>query len=233
MDAGQPLPQVTKPTDRPPVDANFLMRKLLVRYGAELAEAHPWLSEHDRWLELVFSMLASSSNLPEERVRELVSQLDALGLMSIAEIGNTPDSEAWEQHCVEIATSFDIDEANAKQGLAMVRTAAQSLSSSYGGKLQRLLRICGERFLQELQDSLDLKKFDEAQTRLALTYWLQNALNIPLSLADKSMIAFAEKHGLSLDQILDAADNLGINVALVDDLVRWSQKKELSDRTEG
>ena len=52
-------------------DAQYYLRKALTLYGPDLSLSHPWVSESDRWKELVFALLVQVSHCPEGDLRKL------------------------------------------------------------------------------------------------------------------------------------------------------------------
>src|ERR1700674_299544 len=68
------------------MEAEHFLRRLLLQNGQQVAGVHRWMSEHERWTELVFALLAAVSKLPEQRVRAAVEELDALELLSPSEL---------------------------------------------------------------------------------------------------------------------------------------------------
>jgi hypothetical protein len=62
-------------------DVYFLLRKLLTNERLTSTTAHAWISEDDRWGELVFSLLSGvAPNLPERQVRSLIRKLSQSGI---------------------------------------------------------------------------------------------------------------------------------------------------------
>ena len=83
-----------------------------------------------------------------------------------------------------------------------------------------------EAALEELADALGGAGVPADTLRFALTHWLQNATNAPLSLGHESVEAFCRKHELSAEQVRAAADDLDLNLALLDDLLEAAARDE-------
>jgi hypothetical protein len=60
------------------------LSRLSLMHGRELVGSHQWISERERWNELLFSIMASISPLPEEKLRMLVREMAALELLTPA-----------------------------------------------------------------------------------------------------------------------------------------------------
>jgi hypothetical protein len=208
-------------------EAEYLLRKALTTEGADLVLDHPWVWEVDRWKELVFALITHVVSLPEHEVRDLVNDLEDLGLLDVStlaglqEKGDTPESRSpYEQRILQLLTEKGVGEADARRGLTTISEVAVGLDKYYSGKVQRYLRHYGELMLRELQQVFRFSALGEIEVTRAFTYWLQNVLNMPVSLADDSVKAFCEEHQLTPDEIFEAADGLNLNLALVDDLVQ-------------
>src|SRR2546427_5798374 len=65
-------------------EAEFLLRKLLLYGGNEVAHSYRWLSEAERWKELVFALLTRTTKLPQIAVRDLADRLHKLELLKIS-----------------------------------------------------------------------------------------------------------------------------------------------------
>src|SRR5258707_426838 len=70
----------------PSSEAQYLLKRLMVSCPDDATFAHRWPSEVDRWKELAFALLSSSSTVAECRVREATDQLAALDLLSVSEL---------------------------------------------------------------------------------------------------------------------------------------------------
>ena len=64
---------------------------------------------------------------------------------------------------------------------------------------------------------------NKKQANYAFTYWMQNVLNMPVSLSDEAVQNFSKTTGIEPAQLFAAADALDVNVAVIDDLVELTQ----------
>lgn len=202
-------------------EAVFQLRKALATAGSELPATHPWFFEGDRWKELIFALLIPATGLPEARVRELTDLMQDLDLLEVKKLAvmQSAQDKVHAQRIVDLMIEMGVNEEHASVALNAILEATHFVSQKYNGKLQLLIRGYGELILNEMTKNLDLKSLSREQVQIALTYWLQNALSMPLSLSDERMEAYCQRHGFSPAQVRDAADELGFNLSYLDDLI--------------
>jgi hypothetical protein len=207
-------------------EVQYFLRRAVAVEGLSLAAGHVWASEGDRWAELVFALLTCVTSVPHPVVRALADQLNDAGLLEVgalAEIqqakgqGAPPDVHA--RSIVECLQEGGFAQEEARRGLEAMCEAALSLQQHFDGKVQRYLRRYGEQMIGELDGFFHFTTLDADAVRAAFSYWLQNVLNMPLPLVDERVTEARQRVGLRLDELVEAADELGINVALVDDVV--------------
>lgn len=221
-----------------PENARYLLRKALTLYGRDLAARHPWMRESDRWKELVFALLVQISSMPESRVRQLVGHLDELYLLDIDALANIcttdklPDlTTAIARQFLDFAQENGFSQSEAERALAATCQAALAFQTHYEGKPQRYLRSYGENMLNDLGGIFEFSSLTEIELRNAFTYWFQNALNMPLSLVDEHMHEYCRAHELTPSRLIDAADDVGLNLALLDDLMAlWVNNHPRNDK---
>lgn len=208
-------------------EATYLLRKALSLYGAELAISHPWVWEGERWKELVFALLAQVSDLSEDKVRELTDQLDYLDLLDIPALAElcrnrqAPDpNDLLARRILELLQEKGLSLAQAKRGLGAICEAALGLAEHFNGKVQNYLRSYGELMSKEFSRFFLFSTLNASEVQAAFVYWLQNVLNVPMSLLDQNIQLFCQQHGLKPAQLIAAADELDLNLALLDDLVQ-------------
>ena len=100
------------------------------------------------------------------------------------------------------------------------------MSAHYQGKIQLYLRWYAELILNDLKRVFEFTALSETEARYALTLFLQNTTAMPISLRDRSIDAFCGKYKLTPEQLFSAADDLDINLALVDDVIQWYIKHQ-------
>jgi len=202
-------------------EAHFLVRKLLTAEQPTSASAHPWISEDDRWIELVFSVLSRvAHDVPEREVRRAINRLANLGLLAIRDLASTSDVRS--QRIGILLREHGFKESEATRGLTLVSALASGFQKQFGGKVQLYLRHHGEMMLDDVDKLFDVPSSDRSALASAYTYWLQNALSMPLSLVDQTMWTFCEKNGVTPEELIAAADDLNINIAFLDDLIHES-----------
>ena len=137
-------------------EIEFQLRKLITNYS-DLFAYHQWPSEHDRWIELVFALVARISDKPEPDVRNAIEQLDDLGLLEVEELSAIPQSggsieykSQIAKHIIESLTEpqwtdegekrpgFTAEES--KRTVLVMHEAAKSLMGHHDGKIQKYLR---------------------------------------------------------------------------------------------
>lgn len=208
----------------------------LLRDGGALIRTQPWASEADRWGELVFAVLCEVSDRPQTALRGLTADLVALGLVgadALAADRQGAEGRLNRQHLLAELTRAGLDEAAANQAAGGLHELAQGLTRHFDGRLQRYLRHYGELMLAELGQWFAFRNLTEAQAANAITYWLQNAVLMPLSNIDAPVRSLCEEIGASPADLVAAADELDINLSLLDDLAlihRQSRDPELVQR---
>jgi hypothetical protein len=210
-------------------EARYLLLRELKSHGGELAVSHPWVWEGERWKELVFALLTQVSDVSEDVVRELTNHLedlDLLGISALADLVRNRKSpnldDPLARHIVEVAQEMGFEVEEAQRGVRAICEAALGLEEQFGGKVQNYLRSYGEKMLADAGRIFHFSALSASESRMAFTYWLQNVLNMPVSLLDKNVHLFCEQHGLTPSQLLAAADELDLNLALLDDLVQYA-----------
>jgi hypothetical protein len=71
-----------------------------------------------------------------------------------------------------------------------------------------------------MDKAFSFSKLGHNAERRILTRWLQNALEMPIPLSNNEVQSFCKKYKCTVQQLVDAADTLDINVAIVDDLIK-------------
>ncbi len=219
-------------TTQPDSEADFQLRKLLASEQAEDLLDHPWAWEGARWNELVFALLRQVLPPQDEALRDLVEWLSELELLGMNELDGLWSDNAIrsdEPHARRILGELQaagIAAADAEAALAAIVDAAHALCRRYDGRIQKYVRRYAETLLNEVGDDFRFRSLSQDAAAAAFTVWLQNCFNMPLSLIDESMVAFAKAHGLSTTELIDAADRAGFNVAFVDDLIQVVEAEE-------
>ncbi len=85
--------------------------------------------------------------------------------------------------------------------------------------MQKYLRVYGERMLAELGQTFAFSALSPDQTHYAFTLWLQNVLNMPIALYTRELDVIAGERGLSSQVVVDTADGMDFNLAVLDDLM--------------
>ena len=216
-------------------DAHFVLRKLLADVGADVAAPHMWVLETERWRELAFALLTRTSHLREQELRSLSHYLRQLGLLDIHQLAETlrssPSGEpagSFAKKCLTVLTDAGLSQDEARASLKVLCEAAITIQDQFGGNIQVYLRSVGERFLEEVSHRFHFSDLKPEEVKYAFTLWLQNVAQLPLSLRDASLSAMCQAEGLEVDHLLTAADELGLNLAFVDDMVhhRYAPRKE-------
>jgi hypothetical protein len=211
-------------------DTRYLLHKIALNYGAELISEHPWIFESAKWRELVFSIIAQHDAehepIPHSELNDLTLRMEALGLiepvdLAELEISNAPttsQSSPLERRIVGILEESGFSGYAAHNKLRNICAMALFLQQSYDGKIQRYLRDAGERMLNDVLDKVDGQSRDKEHLALALTFWMQNVLNLPLLFCDTKVLRFCRENGIDKNELVDAADSLDLSVACLDDI---------------
>lgn len=216
-------------------EVEFQLRKLITKYSDFFAY-HQWPSEHERWVELVFALVSRTSNKPESEVRDIIEELDDLGLLDIEELSNIPkvgsDIDYNSPFAKRVLVSLSearlteeglrkpgFTEEESKSSLLIMHEAAKSLMERHDGKIQKYLRKYGQQMIDELSENFSFSGMHEKDIKDAFIYWLQNVLNMSVNLRTKSTNTFCEKLKIGCNELVKEADELDINLALLDDMV--------------
>ncbi len=212
-------------TRQPANEAAYLLRRLLVAHGEALEAGFRWVWESERLKELLFALLLECADRPQAEIRALVDDLENLELLDVGALaaaagrkgGARSTRHGRRLHDYLLDAGFTAGEAD--RSVTTICEAARTLEAEYGGKVQRYLREQGERMRSDLGKRFSFSELGRAEVDRALTLWLQNALELPLSLLDEDIEAFCREQGVEPSYLVEAADELGINLALLDDLV--------------
>ncbi len=208
-------------------ETEFQLRKLLGKYS-DIFVYHQWPSEHKRWVELVFALVARISNKSEDEIRDVIEELDdpRLDLLDVEALSEIPETDGGidldyphARRVVEYLSESGFTEEESKSSVLVMHEAAKSLIEYHDGKIQKYLRKYGQQMIDELSQNFSFSKMSEADVKYAFTYWLQNVLNMPISLEDENVKKFCKKINKKPEELCEVADKLNINIALLDDFI--------------
>lgn len=199
------------------------IQQLYEQYGSILSP-YAWASETARWTELVFCLLHQCSDVDSEYTRAAVTMLQDLDLLEVDKLVRLDDTT--NENTITFATilkQHGFSEAATQHAAKVLFGAANIVKTHYNGKIQRYLRQHGQIMRDELVDSFADSILTKPQLEYAIVHWLQNTVNLPISLESKAVREFCEKNKVSIEDLLQACDALDINVAIVDDLLELDQ----------
>jgi hypothetical protein len=184
---------------------------------SEYFGAHAWPSEADRWAELVFCLLHRLKGGDAQVNRQATQLLFAAGLLNVETLAKAePESTATAGYLLS-THGWSADEA--EHVVCLLQSIARAISKEFAGKLQAAVRRAADEMRAELVAALTVPGLDRADLSYALTHWLQNAFNLPISLDSEAVRVFRRKHHLTPAALTRAADALDLNVALLDDVL--------------
>lgn len=184
--------------------------------------------EIDRWEELVFCLLNQCHENDPENTRTAIGVLKNLGLLEIDRMTsmNKHDSEA------AIVTGYTLkqyafSEKESNRAVMLLSQIARFIKHGYNGRMQLYLRRHGEAMRDELTLAFRGESLSDSQLRFAVTQWLQNALFLPISLEHPAVVEFCKQNEVTLKELVKAADELNLNLALLDDMLELEQKSKI------
>lgn len=204
------------------MDLKDQLQQLFEQHEPQLG-TYAWMYETDRWTELVFCLLNQFYRQEAEPARAAMATLRYLGLLRIEKLGTLEAGSAEEAVAVYVLKQHGLSEQDARNAAGLLAMSAQVVGQRYGGKIQRYLRHHGVAMRDELVNAFAGGALDEGQLRYAISHWLQNALGLPVSLEHQALRTFCKREEVSLDELIEAADKLDLNLALVDDVLELDQ----------
>jgi hypothetical protein len=194
-------------------------------------EEFQWPVESMRWNELAFAILETfGSELHARAAARAMSELDLLEprkLARVAQTDETGEDAERGQFILGILVEAGFNRRDARLALTTLCEAATAIEDRYSGRVQRLLRTHGRTLVENIVDELELKELDREQATRTIVRWLQNVLNLPVYLERESCRVFCHEFQTTPEELVAAADELDINVALVDELLeRWYRVRE-------
>ena len=202
-------------------EARYRIVQELAGAAAVGIEPNAWVNEFDRWTELVFALLTRLAPRDDENTRATANDLRRFGLLDPQTLAD-PTSDVGSvvrRRMVEALTAAEWSPTKAEQAAKVLSAAADGLVRNFDGKVQRYLRRYGELMLAEVPQYFDLPHLSDAETRTAFAYWLQNVADMPISTEENGLEAFCKKHDLTAAQVVAAADEMDLNLAVLDDLL--------------
>ncbi len=206
-------------------DLEFELRRLAIRHAQTLAN-FPWPLARDRYLELVFALLTRVTTIPEAAVRQVVEDLDALDLLDVDTLAVAredpadPDPAATTARRIHgVLVERGWSDEDARRGVRVGCQLARSLSDRHAGDVQHYVRSYADRMLDESMSNFNVDALSEAELRAGLAYWLQDVFNMPVHLNSANTEAFCRKVNATDEQVIAAAERVGIDVAVLDDIL--------------
>jgi hypothetical protein len=210
------------------------LERVYQQYGPTLGN-YAWMSETDRWAELVFCLLQQCGGEDPALTRDAVAALQYLGLINIERLSTVANGDISSEDAILLAAILKrqgFSQEASQSAVSLLSHVARVLKEGYDGKVQRYLRKYGQAMVDELVNAFGTEALEEDRLRYAITYWLQNVLSMPVSLAHPAVIRCCEKHSASLDDLLACADELDLNITVVDDLLELAERFEREETPE-
>jgi len=221
-----PKKKSSKARTRKRLDAQKLVVRLYRDYASKISK-NLWPWEKARWYELVFCILATAGEpqVLAGTTRQLSNTMANLGLLELDLLAGLDPSEKSKKtenpFLVTIETlllQIGFTPGSAKSAVTAICEAAASIKKKYDGKIQNYLCEHGNYMLDQIKEDFGFSRFDDA--RRAISIWLQNTLNMPIPASDPLTDQACKSLGFLYEELVEAANQQDINVALLDDALR-------------
>jgi hypothetical protein len=186
-----------------------------------------WPRETERWHELVFCVVLRIGHpiVEADVARRVVNIMVDLNLLDIDTLassiakGGKPDKKNPDVDLMHnIMKRAGIGDQKASNIIETTCRIASVLKKQYGGKIQKYLRTYGEKMLDETGSQFNLENLRMADVRYIFSLWLQNVLNMPILLSEPALDDICTAFHANLDDLVNVADELDLNLALLDDM---------------
>lgn len=180
--------------------------------------AYLWESEREAWNQLVFRVLTEISQ-DAAAAGDAVAILDRRNLLQITTLAGT---EKTGKEVKAILRAAGFEEEVLEKGLKALSQMARFFQEKYSNSVLKFLRRHGQAMVDEVS------QYTGSSTTLAVTSWIQSISNMPVIPEYECMEYFCEKWGCTLPELVDIADDMGINTVVLSDLlmVAWSAELE-------
>lgn len=197
-------------------------------------ERTQWPMESMRWKELAFCVLETySSEQMAMTASRAMSELDLLDVRKLTQLNdsltkNKPSARVKLIHGILQESGFSKE--SAELALNTLVKAAEVIKDKFNNKIQLLLRKEGKKMIRNVTKLLNFSTLDKKSALQSVTKWLQNVLNLPVLLETESIDAFCNEMDISVDDLIVVADDLDINLALIDELIEQWYTAEIVDK---
>jgi len=203
------------------------IREIYAEYRHLLPTDYKWEDENSRWTELVYCIFAELTHHSYRDARRLANDLADLNLLEVDDLAGIPimDDGMVNPDNSRMRTITDILKANGvadddiKKSLSAICKVAQAIQENYDGKIQKFLRKYGHEIVNEFDSHVSFSEVSRGAQSRILVKWIQNTLCMPLAFSNVYTARFCERKGANYWELAEAADNLGINGAMLDDLL--------------
>jgi len=203
------------------------IREIYAEYRHLLPADYKWEDESSRWTELVYCIFAELTEHSYRDARRLADEIADLNLLEVEDLAGIPlmDDGMVNPDNSRVRTITDILSANGvadddiTRSLSAICKVAQAIQEKYDGKIQKFLRKYGHEIVNEFDSHVSFSEVDKGTQSRILVKWIQNTLCMPLAFSNVYTARFCERKGASYWELAEAADNLGINGAMLDDLL--------------
>jgi hypothetical protein len=200
---------------------------IYAQYRHLLPADYRWEDEHSRWNELVYCIFAELTDHSYRDARSLsdkifglnLLELDDLADVQIMEDGKADPNNPRIRTVSEILLINGIEQSDIDKSLSAICKVAQSIQENYDGKIQKFLRKYGEEIVNEFDSHVSFSEVDRGTQSRILVKWIQNTLAMPLAFSNIYTVRFCKKQGVTYLELAEAADNIGLNGSVLDDLL--------------
>jgi hypothetical protein len=183
----------------------------------------PRLFEHNRWTTLAYNLLYQICKNKNEtpNVSNAINTMDSLNLLDVnelAELSNPKNENATVMTYILKQNGFSEDDT--KRAIDLFAHMGAGIKNNYNGNLQNGLRSTGDLMRKSYVNTFRCEALTDEQLSYGISYWLQDIFNFPMSSEDQYIREFCNKNGVSLQDLLKAVDEQGLNISIVEDLFK-------------
>lgn len=184
-----------------------------------------WIYESDRWENLIFSIIRQYCDDDPEKAGTAVNILRDWNLIDIEQLSASDQIPlAFNSAFKKIMLGLDFTEEDIKEIAETLVNIAVAVKDKYDGKIQSIFRKYGEIIRKELVSSFSDDNSDNEKITMGVSLWLQSAFGLPILSERPNVKDYCDQNGISKDQLSDIADEIDINLGVVDYFIEMSTK---------